>query len=111
LDFDVIPQSAEEMNIDYSSAGKLLILSIICAVIWYVAITMAISLASPAVRTSSGIVAAEAMESLLHSKAGGAVIAPRRCLWYLDQLERLLYVSQSLFICNGKNGYVTSSIY
>ena len=37
--FDVIPQSAEEIDLKPQKIGLLLIVSVICAVIWYVAIS------------------------------------------------------------------------
>lgn len=40
--FDVIPQTAEEMNIPARSIGKILITSVIFAVIWYIAIIFAV---------------------------------------------------------------------
>jgi amino acid transporter len=41
--FDVIPQSAEEIDIPFSEIGKLLMLSIGMAVAWYVAMVWAVS--------------------------------------------------------------------
>lgn len=36
--FDVIPQAAEEINLPYKKIGRILILSVILAVVWYIAI-------------------------------------------------------------------------
>ena len=41
--FDVIPQSAEEINLDPNLIGKLLVFSVSLAVAWYVLITLAVS--------------------------------------------------------------------
>jgi amino acid transporter len=40
--FDVIPQTAEEMNVPARAIGKILILSVVLAVIWYIAIIFAV---------------------------------------------------------------------
>ncbi|MDQ0213790.1 amino acid transporter [Oikeobacillus pervagus] len=42
--FDVIPQVAEEMNIPMKAIGKILILSVSFAVIWYILIILGVSL-------------------------------------------------------------------
>ncbi len=41
--FDVIPQSAEEINLEPQLIGKLLVLSVCMAVAWYVLISLAVS--------------------------------------------------------------------
>ncbi len=47
IGFDVIPQSAEEINLPRSSIGLLLIISVIMAVLWYVMIGLSVSVALP----------------------------------------------------------------
>jgi len=42
--FDIIPQSAEEINLPFRRIGALLIVSVILAVIWYVIVVVAIGL-------------------------------------------------------------------
>ncbi len=46
--FDVIPQAAEEINLPPKQIGRVLVTSVVMAVIWYIAIILAISLALPA---------------------------------------------------------------
>ncbi|QQK75765.1 amino acid permease [Salicibibacter cibarius] len=46
--FDVIPQAAEEANIEPRKIGKLLILSVVAAILFYIGVTFAVSLALPA---------------------------------------------------------------
>ena len=46
--FDVIPQSAEEVDIPFSEIGRILMISIFMAVLWYVLIIGAVSMALPA---------------------------------------------------------------
>jgi len=43
--FDIIPQSAEEINLPTELIGKLLVVSVILAVIWYALITIGVSFA------------------------------------------------------------------
>ncbi|EJS72191.1 APC family permease [Bacillus cereus] len=43
--FDVIPQVAEEVNLPFKEIGKLLIFSVVCAVIFYLLITVGVSMA------------------------------------------------------------------
>ena len=42
--FDVIPQSAEEIDLPPNKIGRLLVISVACAVAWYVLITFAVAL-------------------------------------------------------------------
>jgi amino acid transporter len=46
--FDVIPQSAEEINVPPRALGMLLFLSVLMAVLWYVAIVAAVAIGLPA---------------------------------------------------------------
>lgn len=46
--FDVIPQSAEEVDIPFSEIGQVLMISIFMAVLWYVLIIGAVSMGLPA---------------------------------------------------------------
>ena len=41
--FDVIPQAAEEINLPYHQIGKLLIVSVVMAVFWYILVILASS--------------------------------------------------------------------
>lgn len=63
--FDVIPQAAEEMNIPFKKIGQILILSVVMAVVWYVAIIGGVSLAmNTAAMEASELVTADAMASV-----------------------------------------------
>ena len=46
--FDVIPQAAEEMNIPLNKIGKILIISICMAALWYMLMIFSIALSAPA---------------------------------------------------------------
>lgn len=45
IGFDVIPQSAEEINLPPKSIGKVLVVSVALAVLWYCVISLAVALA------------------------------------------------------------------
>ena len=63
--FDVIPQAAEEMNIPFKKIGQILILSVVMAVVWYVAIICGVSLAMSATQIeTSELVTADAMANV-----------------------------------------------
>ncbi len=55
IGFDVIPQSAEEMNIPLKAAGRMILACIIMAVIWYIAIIIGVSAAAPPEIRVSGL--------------------------------------------------------
>lgn len=60
--FDVIPQSAEEMNLPLRQIAKVFIVSIVMAACWYFMIIIGISISSPPEVRDAGIVpAADAM--------------------------------------------------
>lgn len=69
LGFDVIPQAAEEINVPLKKIGKIMILSILMAVIWYIAIIFAVSLAMNASEIKgANLVTADAMKKLWDNK-------------------------------------------
>jgi amino acid transporter len=73
--FDVIPQSAEEIDIPFSEIGKLLMLSIGMAVAWYVAMVWAVSTGLSAdERAASTLPTADAMAALMGGNWGGKLV-------------------------------------
>lgn len=59
--FDIIPQSAEEMNIPKKQIGKILIFSIFLAAFWYIAMCVGIALAAPSdIRLNGAVPVADA---------------------------------------------------
>ncbi|MDC3412002.1 APC family permease [Aquibacillus sp. 3ASR75-11] len=60
--FDVIPQAAEEINLPQKKIGQLLIVSVVLAVVWYIAIILGVSrVLSPSEISNSSLVTADAM--------------------------------------------------
>lgn len=67
MGFDVIPQAAEEMNVPHKKIGKIMLLSVVMAVLWYVMIIFAVSFALPASSiAASPLVTADAMGTLFN---------------------------------------------
>ncbi|WP_257349806.1 APC family permease [Pseudalkalibacillus decolorationis] len=60
--FDVIPQASEEINLPQKRIGQLLILSVVFAVVWYIAVVFGVSrIMTPDEMSRSGLVTADAM--------------------------------------------------
>jgi amino acid transporter len=63
--FDVIPQSAEEVDVPFAEIGRMLMISIIMAVFWYVLIIGAVSMGLPATdRAASSLPTADATSAV-----------------------------------------------
>ena len=73
--FDVIPQSAEEINLPYRKIGQLLLLSIGLAVFWYVLIMVTVGMSMPAAQLAeSNLAAADGMAALWGSDLMGTIL-------------------------------------
>ncbi len=74
--FDVIPQSAEEINLPPERIGKLLVVSVFCAVLWYVLIAFSVALAmSPEELGGANMATADAAKKLWdHPMAGNLLV-------------------------------------
>lgn len=73
--FDVIPQSAEEINLPYRKIGQLLLISVGLAVLWYTMIMLTVGSALPAGQlANSNLAAADGMAKLWSSQAMGTVL-------------------------------------
>ncbi|MGI8314681.1 APC family permease [Halobacillus mangrovi] len=66
--FDVIPQVAEEANLPRKSIGKFLIISVVGAILFYLAVALGVGLGlSPSQLANSELASADAMASLFNS--------------------------------------------
>lgn len=73
--FDVIPQAAEEIDVPPRALGRLLVLSVVLAAVWYALIVVAVALALPqAARADADLVTAEAMRSVWGDTGATALI-------------------------------------
>ncbi|MBB6448729.1 amino acid transporter [Geomicrobium halophilum] len=68
--FDVIPQAAEEANISPRKIGRLLILSVVGAILFYIGVTLSVGLALPATSLEGiELATADAMAAAFGSQA------------------------------------------
>jgi amino acid transporter len=72
--FDVIPQSAEEIDLPPNRIGRLLIISVVCAVAWYILITLAVGFAMSGQGGYSQMATADAARVLWRSDWAGHVL-------------------------------------
>jgi len=73
--FDVIPQSAEEIDLPYQMIGKLLMVSIIMAVAWYMLIIWGVSMGLSAnERAAAALPTADATAALTGTHWGGKLL-------------------------------------
>lgn len=74
--FDVIPQSAEEINLPFRLIGKLVVVSVLLAAIWYVLIMLTVGSSLPAAELAGAeLASAEGMAALWNSRAMGDILA------------------------------------
>jgi len=68
IGFDVIPQSAEEANVPAKQVGKLVVISVVMATIWYVMVVLTTSSAMPAsALAGTDIATADAVGAMFNS--------------------------------------------
>jgi len=73
--FDVIPQSAEEINLPPNRIGRLLVISVCAAVAWYILITASVGFAIPADQLDVAEMAtADAATALWQGKWAGTIL-------------------------------------
>lgn len=73
--FDVIPQSAEEINLPQSRIGVLLVVSVVMAVLWYVLIGLSVAVALPReTLAASDMATGEAASALWGGNWAGSVL-------------------------------------
>jgi amino acid transporter len=73
--FDVIPQSAEEVDLPFRQIGQLLLVSVSLAILWYVLIMVTVGSALPAAELAeSDLAAADGMAALWSSETMGTIL-------------------------------------
>ncbi len=70
--FDVVPQSAEEIGGSRVDIGRMIVLSVVAAVLFYVLVVAATALAGPA--ASGSLAAADAATTLWRSPVAGTIV-------------------------------------
>lgn len=75
IGFDVIPQSAEEMNLLPRQIGKMVLVCIVFSMVWYVIIIVGLALSAPVEIRMSGIIpAADAMSYAYRDDTFGTIL-------------------------------------
>lgn len=75
IGFDVIPQSAEEIDLPPAHIGRLLVVSVLCAVAWYICISAAVGFSlSPTQLTESEMATADAATTAWDSPLAGYLL-------------------------------------
>ena len=107
IGFDVIPQSAEEIDLPPQKIGTLLVVSVFCAVLWYVAISAAVGFAIPAEQlASSQMATADAATNLWGmSWAGNLLVIGGICGIMTSWNAFIVGASRVLFALS-ESGYV-----
>jgi amino acid transporter len=73
--FDVIPQAAEEIDLPYKQIGKVLIISVLMAVAWYIFIVVAVAMALSAEEAAaSSLATADAMTAVFGGGWAGKLL-------------------------------------
>ena len=71
--FDVLPQSAEEIDLPPRRIGRLLVISLVMAVLWYAAIAYSVAIAlTPEELAGDGLITADAARKLWSSAGTGS---------------------------------------
>jgi basic amino acid/polyamine antiporter, APA family len=73
--FDVIPQAAEEINLPFGQIGRVLIISVLMAVAWYILIILGVALAlSDEEMAASSLATADAMSAVFGGAWAGKLL-------------------------------------
>jgi basic amino acid/polyamine antiporter, APA family len=105
--FDVIPQSAEEINMSYRRIGQLLLISVAMAVAWYVMIMLTVGSSLPASElAASELAAADGMAALWGSGLMGDVLVIGGIAGILTSWNGFLIGASRLLYALGQSGMV-----
>ncbi|WP_347039337.1 APC family permease [Glutamicibacter halophytocola] len=105
IGFDVIPQSAEEVNIPAKQIGKLVVFSVVLATIWYVMVVLTTSSAMPADQLSGvDIATADAFGALFGSDFMAKVLIAGGVAGILTSWNSLLLGASRLVYSLARSG-------
>ncbi len=105
--FDVIPQSAEEIDMSYRRIGQLLVVSVAMAVGWYVLIMLTVGSSLPAGElAASELAAADGMSALWGSGLMGDVLVLGGIAGILTSWNGFLIGASRLLYALGRSGMV-----
>ena len=73
--FDVIPQAAEEINLPVKTIGRLVVISVVAAILWYVAMIVGVGFSLDAdARAASALTTADASGQVWNSEAARVLL-------------------------------------
>jgi len=103
--FDVIPQSAEEIDLPFRQIGHLLVVSVLLAVLWYIVIMLTVGSSAPAaVIADAELAAAEGMAQLWGSDAMGTLLVLGGIAGILTSWNGFLIGASRLMYAMGQTG-------
>lgn len=103
--FDVIPQSAEEINLPYRRIGQMLLVSVAMAVAWYAMIMLTVGSSLPAADlAASTLAAADGMAALWGTDIMGTVLVLGGILGILTSWNGFLIGASRLMYAMAESG-------
>lgn len=109
IGFDVIPQSAEEVNIPARQVGKLVVLAVVLATAWYVMVVLTTASAMPAAELGkTDIATADAMGSLFNSALMAKILIAGGIAGILTSWNSLLLGASRLVFSLARSGMLPS---
>jgi APA family basic amino acid/polyamine antiporter len=103
--FDVIPQSAEEINLPFRRIGKLVVVSVAAAGAWYIMIMLTVAAGLPAsVAAKAELPTAEAMTALWGSPVFGNILLAGGIAGILTSWNGFLIGASRLLYAMGESG-------
>ncbi len=101
--FDVIPQAAEEIDLTRPNIGKFLIISIIIAVLWYIAVAWSVGTTLPLIQAEgSSLATADAMTNAWQGKWAGILLVIGGVLGILSSWNAFLIGGSRLLYAMSK---------
>ena len=105
IGFDVIPQSAEEVNIPARQIGRLVVLSVVLATIWYVMVILTTSSAMPAAELAGADIAtADAVGAMFGSDLMANILIAGGIAGILTSWNSLLLGASRLMFSLARGG-------
>ena len=109
IGFDVIPQSAEEVNIAPRQIGKLVVLAVVLATIWYIMVVLTTASAMPANElVKTDIATADAMGALFGSDFMAKILIAGGIAGILTSWNSLLLGASRLVFSLARSGMLPS---
>ncbi|GAA4371217.1 APC family permease [Paeniglutamicibacter cryotolerans] len=105
IGFDVIPQSAEEVNIPARQVGKLVVLAVVLATIWYIMVVLTTASSMPASElVKTDIATADAMGALFGSALMAKILIAGGIAGILTSWNSLLLGASRLVYSLARSG-------